>query len=182
MAFHSRRRFSKSLSAFSQDRCSTGHLSSGSLMSRTASCLANERGTSTRVIGDWSRALDNKHAICFDFSKAFNLVDYQLLMSNLPSLLSPMATRWIALYQIDRKQLVKTPTKTSSWSRTRSLTRKRPRQNAISLASRMESRDPSHPSRQQTLHVRVNNGFNYTLYLLKTLRQLSFNQRVLVRF
>ena len=76
----------------------------------------------TRVIDDWSRALDNKqavYAIFFDFSKAFDLFDHQLLMSKLAALLPPMATRWIAHYLSDRKQRVKTPTNTSSWASVR---------------------------------------------------------------
>ena len=73
----------------------------------------------TKVIDDWSRAIDNKqtvYAIFFDFSKAFDLVDHELLLKKLRDLLPPMSTKWIANYLSDRQQRVKTTEHTSSWA------------------------------------------------------------------
>jgi hypothetical protein len=62
-----------------------------------------------KVIEDRERALDNKetiHAVFFDFSKAFDLVNHKRLMQKLKKLLPPYLT-WIAEWLSDRKQRVK---------------------------------------------------------------------------
>jgi hypothetical protein len=63
-----------------------------------------------KVIDDWERALDNKetiHAVFFDFSKAFDLVNHKRLMQKLKKLPPPYLTPWIAEWLSDRKQRVK---------------------------------------------------------------------------
>ena len=58
------------------------------------------------VIEDWEKALDNNekiHAVFYDFAKAFDLVDHNVLMKKLDKLLPT----WIAQYLTDRKQRVK---------------------------------------------------------------------------
>ncbi len=61
------------------------------------------------MVDEWSKALYGKqsvYAIFFDFSKAFDLVDPELLLAKLNKLLPPMTTRWIANYLHGRKQRV----------------------------------------------------------------------------
>ena len=51
-----------------------------------------------KVIDDWERALDNKetiHAVFFDFSKAFDLVNHKRLMQKLKKILPQYLTSWI---------------------------------------------------------------------------------------
>ena len=72
-----------------------------------------------KVVDEWSKALDGKqsvYAIFFDFSKAFDLVDHELLLAKLNKLLPPMTTRWIANYLHGRKQRVKAGEHVSTWS------------------------------------------------------------------
>jgi hypothetical protein len=71
-----------------------------------------------KVIDDWERALDNKetiHAVFFDFSKAFDLVNHKRLMQKLKKLLPPYLTSWIAEWLSDRKQRVKCGNTYSLW-------------------------------------------------------------------
>ena len=73
----------------------------------------------TKVIDDWSRAMDRKqtvYAIFFEFSKAFDLVDHQLLLQKIGRLLPPMAVRWITSYLNGRRQRVKMAENVSNWS------------------------------------------------------------------
>lgn len=62
-----------------------------------------------QVIQDWSKAKDmNKNvlSVFFDFSKAFDLVDHELLLIKLQQYLPPWLISWIATYLQDRKQRV----------------------------------------------------------------------------
>ena len=62
-----------------------------------------------QVIEDWSHAKDQKetiHAIFFDFSKAFDLVDHEVLLIKLEQFLPAWLTSWIASYLSNRKQRV----------------------------------------------------------------------------
>ena len=70
------------------------------------------------VIEDWEKALDNNekiHAVFYDFAKAFDLVDHNVLMKKLDKLLPKWMTSWIAQYLTDRKQWVKLKNLFSSW-------------------------------------------------------------------
>jgi hypothetical protein len=63
-----------------------------------------------KVIDDWSMAIDNKEsmtAIFFDFAKAFDLVDHEILLTKLTRLLPDWLTSWIASYLTKRKQRVR---------------------------------------------------------------------------
>lgn len=71
-----------------------------------------------QVLEDWNQAIDQKasvHAVFFDFSKAFDLVDHQLLLTKISKLLSPWLVSWIAAYLTDRKQRVTSNGHTSEW-------------------------------------------------------------------
>jgi len=56
------------------------------------------------------------YAIFFDFCKAFDLVDHELLRAKLDKYLPPMTTRWISSYLHGRKQRVKVGDHVSTWS------------------------------------------------------------------
>jgi hypothetical protein len=63
-----------------------------------------------KVIDDWSMAIDRKEsmlAIFFDFAKAFDLVDHEILLTKLDSLLPSWLVSWIASYLTKRKQRVR---------------------------------------------------------------------------
>jgi hypothetical protein len=71
-----------------------------------------------QVIEDWANAIDKNEivwAIFFDFSKAFDLVDHEILMKKLEKYLPRWLTTWIAQYLLDRKQRVKAGDKTTEW-------------------------------------------------------------------
>jgi len=71
-----------------------------------------------QVIEDWSKAIDNKQSIStifFDFSKAFDLVNHELLLNKLEKHLPSWLTSWIAVYLTNRRQRVKTPDYTTKW-------------------------------------------------------------------
>ena len=62
-----------------------------------------------QVIEDWSYAKDQKktvYSIFFDFAKAFDLVDHEVLLTKLQLHLPNWLTSWIAAYLSDRKQRV----------------------------------------------------------------------------
>jgi hypothetical protein len=62
-----------------------------------------------QVIEDWNLALDEKLiiiAIFFDFAKAFDLVDHEILLTKLQRYLPAWLISWIAAYLSDRKQRV----------------------------------------------------------------------------
>ena len=63
-----------------------------------------------KVIDDWAMAIDNKEsmtAIFFDFAKAFDLVDHEILLTKLTRLLPDWLTSWTASYLNNRKQRVR---------------------------------------------------------------------------
>jgi hypothetical protein len=71
-----------------------------------------------QFIEDWERARDQKkavHAVFFDFAKAFESVDHQVLMTLVVSLIPNWLTSWIAAYLSNRQQRVKIGKITSSW-------------------------------------------------------------------
>jgi hypothetical protein len=71
-----------------------------------------------QVIEDWANAIDKNQiiwAIFFDFSKAFDLVDHEILMRKLEKYLPRWMTSWIAKYLLDRKQRVKAGDRTTAW-------------------------------------------------------------------
>ena len=71
-----------------------------------------------KVVEDWSRAKDQQlptTAIFFDFSKAFDLVDHEILLSKLSQLWPEWITSWIAAYLTNRTQRVKTGDIFSEW-------------------------------------------------------------------
>jgi hypothetical protein len=70
-----------------------------------------------QFIEDWERARDQKkavHAVFFDFAKAFESVDHQILMRLVDSLLTNWLISWIAAYISNRQQRVKIDKITSS--------------------------------------------------------------------
>lgn len=75
-----------------------------------------------QVLQDWTEAKDQRikgnqriTAIFFDFAKAFNLVDHQLLLTKLQSHLPPWLISWIATYLSDRFHRVKSNSYTTEW-------------------------------------------------------------------
>ena len=71
-----------------------------------------------KVVEDWSRAKDQQlptTAIFFDFSKAFDLVDHEILLSKLSQMLPEWITSWIAAYLTSRTQRVKTGDIFTEW-------------------------------------------------------------------
>jgi len=73
-----------------------------------------------QVIEDWSHAKDQKTAVFsffFDFSKAFDLVDHEVLLEKLIKLkLEPWLISWLAAYLTGRRQCVKCGNITSEWA------------------------------------------------------------------
>ena len=62
-----------------------------------------------KLIDDWSMAIDKKEsilAIFFDFAKAFDLVNHEILLVKLQKILPSWVTSWIAAYLAQRKQRV----------------------------------------------------------------------------
>ncbi len=75
-------------------------------------------GAISKVIFDWGLALDAKDpivAIFFDFAKAFDLVQHDLLLSKLEKTLEPFLVSWIAAYLTGRQQRVKIKNTTTPW-------------------------------------------------------------------
>ena len=71
-----------------------------------------------QVIEDWSRAIDNKQSVStvfFDFSKAFDMVNHEILLKKLEQHLPKWITSWIAIYLTNRRQRVKTANYTTKW-------------------------------------------------------------------
>ncbi len=71
-----------------------------------------------QVINDWGQAKDCKDevfAVFFDFSKAFDLVDHEILLSKLEALLPEWLCSWLASYLSNRKQRVKINDKETEW-------------------------------------------------------------------
>ena len=72
------------------------------------------------MLADWEAALDNKKiagALLTDLSKAFDCIDYELLIAKLHAYgFDPLALTLIASYLTDRKQRVKINNQFSSWS------------------------------------------------------------------
>ena len=63
-----------------------------------------------QVIENWSDSLDKKlnvHAVFFDFSKEFDLVQHDLLLKKLETYLPNWLIKWLANYLVSRKQRVK---------------------------------------------------------------------------
>ena len=72
-----------------------------------------------KVIEDWEWARDQKlaiHAIFFDFAKAFESIDHEILLALINELLPNWLTSWIAAYLSKRQQRVKVGDKTSAWA------------------------------------------------------------------
>lgn len=62
-----------------------------------------------QVLDDWAAAKDQREAVTaifFDFAKAFDLVDHEVLLTKLERLLPAWLCRWIASYLSDRTQRV----------------------------------------------------------------------------
>ena len=71
-----------------------------------------------QVIDDWGFAVDRNIkllAIFFDFAKAFDLVDHEVLLEKLQKLLSNWLTAWIATYLSNRRQRVYFNGSTTTW-------------------------------------------------------------------
>ena len=71
-----------------------------------------------QVIEDWTKAIDNNEsimAVFFDFSKAFDLVDHDLLLRKLEAYLPEWIIKWVEAYLKNRKQRVKTANHTAEW-------------------------------------------------------------------
>jgi hypothetical protein len=71
-----------------------------------------------KVIEDWSEATDKQeeiHAVFFDFSKAFDLVDHDILLNKINKHIPRWLTTWIAQYLINRTQRVKIQEFKSEW-------------------------------------------------------------------
>ena len=73
-----------------------------------------------QLIDQWEEAIDNKktiHSVFFDFQKAFDLVDHQILLNKLKRFKLPeWITSWIAQYLSGRRQRVKINETTSEWA------------------------------------------------------------------
>ena len=72
------------------------------------------------VIEQWCQAIDKNKpiiAIFFDFAKAFDLVDHEVLLTKLQKLLSQFLESWIASYLTDRRQRVKSKSFAGNWLR-----------------------------------------------------------------
>jgi hypothetical protein len=70
------------------------------------------------VMDDWGHAIDQKLpiiAIFFDFAKAFDLVDHEILLEKLQKILPEWLVSWIAVYLSNRKQRVKVGDTTTEW-------------------------------------------------------------------
>ena len=70
------------------------------------------------VTDNWGQAMDVKKtivAIFFDFAKAFDLVDHELLLEKLQRLLPTWLRSWIAAYLSGRKQQVKVGDIETEW-------------------------------------------------------------------
>ena len=71
-----------------------------------------------QVIEDWEKAIDEKktvHAVFFDFAKAFDLVDHNILITKIDKMLPKWINSWVAQYLTGRKQRVKSNNKLSEW-------------------------------------------------------------------
>jgi hypothetical protein len=71
-----------------------------------------------QVTDDWGKAKDCKDevfAVFFDFSKAFDLVDHEILLSKLEALLPEWLCAWLASYLSNRKQRVKVNDYETEW-------------------------------------------------------------------
>ena len=73
-----------------------------------------------QVIKDWSHSKDQNltvYAIFFDFAKAFDLVDHEVLLEKLQKLLPSWLVSWIAAYLSDRVQRVVVNNITTEWKK-----------------------------------------------------------------
>ena len=71
-----------------------------------------------QVMDDWEAATDEKetvHAVFFDFAKAFELVNHEILMKKMEKYLPDWITSWIAQYLTKRTQRVKCNGSYSVW-------------------------------------------------------------------
>ena len=71
-----------------------------------------------QVVEDWSKSKDRNLivlAIFFDFAKAFDLVDHEVLLEKLNKQLPGWLVSWIAAYLSDRKQRVVVNNETTDW-------------------------------------------------------------------
>jgi len=71
-----------------------------------------------QVIEDWEKARDEKktvHAVFFDFAKAFDLVNHNILLAKIDKMLPSWLTSWIAQYLTGRKQRVRCNNNYSNW-------------------------------------------------------------------
>lgn len=73
-----------------------------------------------QVIEGWSHSKDQNftvYAIFFDFSKAFDLVDHEILLEKLQKLLPSWLVSWIAAYLSDRVQRVVVNNIVTKWKK-----------------------------------------------------------------
>ena len=71
-----------------------------------------------QVINDWGEAKDKKEpvtAIFFDFAKAFDVVDHEVLLTKIEKVLPLWKCRWIAAYLTNRMQRVKVGEIVTEW-------------------------------------------------------------------
>ena len=71
-----------------------------------------------QVIDEWEKAKDANntvHAVFYDFAKAFDMVDHEILLTKIGKLIPEWITSWIAEYLSRRKQRVKVGNETATW-------------------------------------------------------------------
>ena len=71
-----------------------------------------------QVVQDWSEAKDKNNritAIFFDFAKAFDLVNHNLLLTKLQKILPQWLIAWIAAWLSTRYQRIKIGLTTTPW-------------------------------------------------------------------